>query len=208
MERKSFKWHPQPSSIRKALGAAKRFDIRNKKVLDCFCGVGAHCIAAISAGASTFTGTDIENYSWCLRVDAFKYNQTYDTLFNAPRAIRFEWGIDAKESITTHEFDILFIDPPNPYQIVGGAPLSMCRDTGLSGNELTKYWKSRFDSNNIINKRDDTIAYVKDIISKVRNDNKRILANLFVIKSNKFDYSTHFSEFEIKRVFESYYEVI
>lgn len=208
MERKSFKWHPQPSSIRKALGAAKRFEIRNKKVLDCFCGVGAHCIAAISAGASTFTGTDIENYSWCLRVDAFKYNQTYDTLFNAPRAIRFEWGIDAKESITTHEFDILFIDPPNPYQIVGGAPLSMCRDTGLSGNELTKYWKSRFDSNNIINKRDDTITYVKDIISKVRNDNKRVLANLFVIKSNKFDYSTHFSEFEIKRVFESYYEVI
>lgn len=204
---KSFKWHPQPSSIRKATGAAKKAGIRGAIVLDCFCGGGSHGVAAILAGASKFIGTDIEDYSFCLRKDIARYNADYN--FFGGKTVSFEWGVPAQISIQNHEYNILFIDPPNPTQIVGGATKSVIRDTGLSGSKLTKFWKGRLSPDNWINKRDETVKNVKDIIDTALNNNKRVICNLFAVKSNGFSYFDQFKEqYKPIPLFESYYEVM
>jgi 16S rRNA G966 N2-methylase RsmD len=204
---KSFKWHPQPSSIRKSGRAAKLADIRGERILDCFCGGGSHGIAAIRAGARRFTGTDLEDFSFCLRKDIARYNGDYKTLWG-DKAVSFEWGINARQSVRCHDYDILFIDPPNPYQIVGGATKSVIRDTGLSGSKLTKFWKPRLNPENWINKRDATIQNVKEILTYALSEDKRIIANLFKIKSNGFDYREKIEgDFHITTIFESYCEV-
>ena len=203
---KSYKWHPQTSSIRKSTMAAKLARIRGATVLDCFCGSGAHAVASIQAGAARFTGTDLEDYSFCLRKDIARYNAEYNYL--GEKTVMFEWGIDARTSIKTHDFDVLFIDPPNPYQIVGGAMKSVIRDTGLSGSKLTKFWRERLSPENWINKRDKTLENVEKIIIGAIDENARVIANLFAIKSNGFSYFEKFKDkFSCNPLFESYYEV-
>jgi 16S rRNA G966 N2-methylase RsmD len=205
---KSFKWHPQPSSVRKSTAAAKNAHIRGAVILDCFCGGGSHAVASIQAGAKKFVGTDLEDFSFCLRKDIARFNGAYTT-FEDEQAVTFEWGIDAQDSIRSHKYDILFIDPPNPLQIVGGATKSVIRDTGLSGSKLTKFWKSHLNEKNLINKRDETIKTVEEIVSESLSQGKRVIANLFTIKSNGFDYHKRFCEdgFKSDLIFESYYEV-
>lgn len=204
---KSFKWHPQPSSIRKSTQAAKKADIRGKIILDCFCGGGSHAVASLRCGCKEFIGTDLEDYSFCLRKSIARYNHNYDNFGN--KTILFEWGIDAKKSIDSHEFDILFIDPPNPYQIAGGTTKSVVRDTGMTGNNLTKFWKEKFNPLNLINKRQETLQYVKEAILLSLSKNKRCIVNLFEIKSNKFSYfETYKDDFKVVQLFESYYEVL
>ena len=205
---KSFKWHPQPSSVRKSTAAAKNAHIRGAVILDCFCGGGSHAVASIQAGAKKFVGTDLEDFSFCLRKDIARYNGAYTT-FEGEQAVTFEWGIDAQESIRTHQYDILFIDPPNPHQIVGGATKSVIRDTGLSGSKLTKFWKGRLNEKNLINKREETIKTVEEVVIESLSQGKRVIANLFTIKSNGFDYHARFCNdgFHPDLVFESYYEV-
>jgi len=203
---KSFKWHPQPSSIRKSTVAAKNAGIRGANVLDCFCGGGSHAVASILAGAKMFTGTDIEDYSFCLRKDIARYNAEYT--FFGEKAVSFEWGVPASESINNHDYDVLFIDPPNPTQIVGGATKSVIRDTGLSGSKLTKFWKGRLSPDNWINKRDETVMNVKGIIDVALAGNHRVLCNCFTVKSNGFSYFDQFKdEYTLTQLFESYHEV-
>lgn len=203
---KSFKWHPQPSSVRKSTEAAKRAGIRGAAVLDCFCGGGSHAVASILAGASKFIGTDIEDYSFCLRKDIARYNTDYN--FFGEKTVSFEWGVPAPESLKNHIYDILFIDPPNPTQIVGGATKSVIRDTGLSGSKLTKFWRSRLSPDNWINKRDETVKNVKESVDFALSTDHRVLCNLFTVKSNGFSYLSQFEEdYAVSPLFESYYEV-
>ena len=203
---KSFKWHPQPSSIRKSTFAAKNAGIRGAIVLDCFCGGGSHAVASILAGAKMFFGTDLEDYSFCLRKDVARYNAEYT--FFGEKAISFEWGVPASESIENHKYDVLFIDPPNPTQIVGGATKSVIRDTGLSGSKLTKFWKGRLSLDNWINKRDETVVRVKEIIDRSLLGNHRVLCNCFTVKSNGFSYFERFEDdYVLSPLFESYCEV-
>lgn len=205
---KSFKWHPQPSSVRKSTGAAKNAKgFKGAVILDCFCGGGSHAVAAIRAGAKKFIGTDLEDYSFCLRKDIARYNTEYQTF--GEKTISFIWGVNAKQAILNYDYDILFIDPPNPYQIVGGATKSVIRDTGLSGSKLSKFWKPRLNPENLINKREETISTVREIIYFALTDQKRVIANMFRIKSNGFDYAERFKdEFRLVPLFESYYEVM
>jgi len=204
---KSFKWHPQPSSVRKSTEAAKRAtSFKGATILDCFCGGGSHGVASIRAGAKKYIGTDLEDYSFCLRKDIARYNSEYQNF--GEKTISFIWGLDAAKSIISYDYDILFIDPPNPYQIVGGATKSVIRDTGLSGSQLTKFWKPRLNPENLINKREGTISKVREIVFFALTDKKRVIANLFRIKSNGFDYSEQFKdEFKLTPIFESYYEI-
>ena len=204
---KSFKWHPQPSSIRKSYAAAKRMDgFKGADILDCFCGGGSHAVASIQAGAKMFTGSDIEDYSFCLRKDIARYNAEYT--FFGERTVCFKWGVQAFESIKIHDYDILFIDPPNPTQIVGGATKSVIRDTGLSGSKLTKFWKARLSQDNWINKREETVTNVKEIIDRSLKENHRVLCNCFTVKSNGFSYFDEFKDnYILIPLFESYCEV-
>ena len=159
---KTFRWHPQPSSLRKSTIAAKRFNVRCSVVLDCFCGIGTHATASIAAGAIKYVGSDIEDYSDYLRKSIARHDQTYSGF--GERSVEFRWGVDAVDAINTINHDILFIDPPNPYQIAGGSTISTLRDTGLSGSGLEKFWKERFNDNNWIKQKEDTI---KNVISVV-----------------------------------------
>jgi 16S rRNA G966 N2-methylase RsmD len=203
---KSFKWHPQPSSIRKSTVAAKNAGIRGAVVLDCFCGGGSHGVASILAGAKAFIGTDLEDYSFCLRKDIARYNAEYT--FFGEKAVSFEWGMPASESIMNHKYDVLFIDPPNPTQIVGGATKSVIRDTGLSGSKLTKFWRARLSQDNWINKREETVTNVKEIIDLSLKGSHRVLCNCFTVKSNGFSYFDKFKdEYALMPLFESYHEV-
>jgi 16S rRNA G966 N2-methylase RsmD len=202
---KNFKFHPQPSSLRKSTIVAKKFNMRGKKVLDCFCGTGTHGVAAISCGAIQFIGTDIEDYSFCLRKDIARFNHNHKTF--GEKAVHFEWGKEALKSISEYEFDILFVDPPNPFQVAGGTTLSMVRDTGMSGSKLTKFWNERFSEFNLINKKQKTIDYVIDLFNKVLNNDKKIVANLFIIKSNKFNYCDNMNQFKLFKIYDSYFEV-
>jgi 16S rRNA G966 N2-methylase RsmD len=140
---KSYKWHPQPSSIRKATGAALNGKVRGLDILDCFCGTGAHCLAVIKSGAKSYTGTDIEDFSFCIRKDVARYNANYE--YFGDNSIRFMWGIDAKKAVKSFDYDLLFTDPPNPYQIVGGAPISLylTHKNALSFVKKSKYCQSR-----------------------------------------------------------------
>lgn len=203
---KTFRWHPQPSSIRKSMVAAKRFGMRGGSILDCFCGIGTHAVASIAAGAIKYIGTDIEDYSDYLRKSIARHDQKYQGF--GERAVTFEWGIDAYKAIETIPHDILFIDPPNPYQIAGGSTISTLRDTGLSGSGLEKFWKVRFNDNNWIKQKEDTIKNVARLMESDIATGHRVLVNLFVIKSNHFDYFDAFKEeFLPRQIYESYYEV-
>jgi 16S rRNA G966 N2-methylase RsmD len=202
----SYKWHPQPSSIRKSEAAAKRANIKGAVVLDCFCGTGSHAVASIRSGAKKYIGTDLENYSFCLRKEIARYNTEYATF--GERTISFQWGIPAAESINMHDFDILFVDPPNPYQIVGAYSMSIPRDTGLNGGKLTKFWKERLSEENWINKKGATLENVISLFHSVLSKDKRIIANLFNTKShNKFDYFAVMEDFKKVQLFETYYEL-
>ena len=203
---KTYKFHPQPSSLNKSCIAAKKFDFHNQKILDCFCGCGTHGLASIQAGDIAFCGTDIENYSEYLRKDIARFNTDYTT-FSGTKVISFHWGIDAFESIKMYGHDILFIDPPNPYQIAGGSLLSTLRDTGLSGSKLEKFWINKFNTENWIKKKSVTIENVISLIETDLKNGAKVLANLFKIKSSKFDYTNCFDEFELHQVYDSYYEV-
>ena len=199
----TFRWHPQPSSLRKSIVAAKKFDCHNSIVLDCFCGCGTHGIASIMAGATQFIGTDIEDYSFCMKKGIARQNIIEQTFFGE-KTIAFNWGIDAFEAIQTIPHDILFIDPPNPYQIAGGTTISTVRDTGLSGSGLEKFWKERFSDKNWIKQKDKTI---ENVIKLIEMEQGRILINLFKIKSNGFDYLESFKEFNPTQIYESYYTI-
>ena len=195
----TYKWHPQPSSLRKATQAARIFGVKDMVVLDCFNGTGTHCIAALSNDAGFFIGTDIEDYDFCLRSGMKNIQQ---------RDYRFEKGIDAIKSVVINDYNVLFIDPPNPYQIAGGSLPSVVRDTGLSGSGIAKFWGPKFSKDNVINKKQQTIDYVKEVVRKAIVVGKaRCLVNLFSIRSNKFDYLKTMGEFDCKQIYESYYEV-
>jgi 16S rRNA G966 N2-methylase RsmD len=203
---KSYKFHPQPSSILKSTKVAKMADMRGKAILDCFCGCGSHGVSSILGGARVYIGTDIEDYSFCLRKDIARYNHNHKTF--GDKTIIFEWGIGAMESINNHNFDILFTDPPNPYQVAGGTRKSVIRDTGLSGSKLTKFWNARFSSDNWINKKDQTIQNVITVFNETLLKERRIVANLFTIKSSGFNYCDVMAPFDLKQIYDSYYEVL
>lgn len=194
----TYKWHPQPSSLRKATEAARLFDVRGEVVLDCFCGTATHCLAALNNGAAFFIGTDIEDYNFCLRSGISKLNKGF----------RIETGVDALKAVSTYDYDCLFIDPPNPYLIAGGSLPSVVRDTGLSGSQIGKFWAQRFDGANMINKKGATLYYTKSVVENALYREKRCLVNLFQIRSNKFDYVSLFRDHVVKQVYESYYEVL
>jgi hypothetical protein len=203
---KSYKWHPQPSSIRKSEAAARRANLKGATNLDCFCGGGSHAVASIRSGAGQYIGTDLEDYSFCLRKEIARYNAEYQNF--GKKSVIFEWGMDATKSIQIHDFDVLFVDPPNPYQVVGAYNISIPRDTGLNGGKLTKFWNARLSGENWINKKQATIDNVIALFHSVLDKEKRVVANLFNTKShNKFDYKDVMTDFKIMSIFESYCEV-
>ena len=170
-----YKWHPQPSSLRLATQAAKLARIDGSKVLDCFCGTGTLLVAAIRAGAEKAIGSDIEDWSQYLRPQ-LKEMMKYSLLGSR---IELHWRVDAFEAVERFDHDILFTDPPGPWEIIGGVLISVKRDLGINGNELRKFWEKRLSDGNWINKKHRTVANVIKLFRTEIERGKRVVANLF-----------------------------
>ena len=94
---KYYKLHPQPTSLHNCVEALKRADIRDKVVLDPFCGTGTVLLAAMVCRAKKAIGSDIEDYSFCLRAD---FNNPFlKTWLRTNTEVEIHWGIDGLESI-------------------------------------------------------------------------------------------------------------
>jgi 16S rRNA G966 N2-methylase RsmD len=195
-----YKFHPQPTSLRNALNAAKVADIRGSQVLDCFCGTGTCLIAALKAGAEKAIGSDVEDYSFCLRPEIRKW------LKNGSKNIELHWEVDGLESIKTFEHDILFIDPPSPVSVLGGTQISVVRDTGLHGNQIRQFWQERISKKNLMGKGQKTISYVVKLVKMDLQQGKRVIANLFT--QGKFSYLAIFKLiFKVEKLYKNWHEV-
>jgi len=195
-----YKIHPQPSSLRIATQAAKRAKLAGTRVLDCFCGTGTLLVAAHRAGAFHIIGSDIEDYSFCLRKELrqlMKYKLT---------KIEIHWHIDAFDAIERFDYDILFVDPPAPNDVLGGTKISAKRDTGLHGSEIKRFWLKRLDERNWMNKGSKTVSNVFKLLKKGLESNKRVIINLF--SHREFSYLQAFKPFfEYKRLAGNFYEI-
>lgn len=204
---KKFRMHPQLSSLSKAVQAAKKAFLRDRIVLDCFCGTGVLLYAAFISGAKQVIGTDIENWSFYLYP---KLRQIISYSFDKNKII-LKWNIDAMESVNTFFHEILFIDPPNPFTLVGGCMLSTIRDLGMSGSDLHNFWKGKLNSKNMMGKH-EAIRYLTELFLKELEKNIRIIANLFITAPHgrKKSLKKIFEDigFKLKHISSTYYEII
>jgi hypothetical protein len=199
--RYDYKLHPQPTSLTNAINAAKAARIVGTQVLDCFCGTGTILVAALRAGAAKAIGSDIEDYSFCLRRELYKW------LDSGSSVVELHWGVDALEAIDIFEHDILFIDPPSPVAILGGTQISAKRDTGLHGNEIRKFWTERISDRNLMGKGQKTVSYVIRLVKIDLGRGRRAIINLFA--QGKFSYKVFFQKvFKLKHLYANWYEVV
>lgn len=202
-----FRMHPQLSSLRKALAVAKSAYLRNKVVLDCFCGTGTLVYAAFISGARRVIGTDIEDWS------KFIYPKLREIMLYSfyRKNIVIEWKIDAFDAVRKYEHDVLFTDPPNPFTLTGGCFLSVVRDTGLSGWDLHRMWITRLNKKNLMGKGWQTILYLKRLFELELDRGCRVIVNLFTTNphgNNKRNLAKIFSRyFKLKQVYETYFEL-
>jgi len=201
---KYYKLHPQPTSLRNCLEALKRVDIHDKVVLDPFCGTGTVLIASMVCKAKKAIGSDIEDYSICLRADF--NNPLLKTYLRTNTEVEIHWKIDALESIQKFEHDVLVTDPPSPVAILGGTQISVKRDLNMHGNEIHKFWQQRLSPQNLMGKRQRTIAYVLKLAKIELGKGRRVIMNLFA-KGN-FDWKVYFNKyFKLVKLYKNWYEI-
>ena len=198
----NFKWHPQPSSLRISMEALRLADIRGSIILDPFCGTGTLLIAAVNNFCEKAIGSDIEDWSFCIRKELKKW------ILNGSNKVELHWNIDAKHSIRCFEHDVLVTDPPNPFRIGSLKPYSAKEDTGLFPSELEKFWRDKLSKNNLMGKGFRTIAYVIKLVKTELESGKRVIVNLFK-DSAGFNYQKYFNKyFNIKHIYGYFYEVL
>jgi hypothetical protein len=201
--RGSCKYHPQPSSIALVTQAIRAVNVRGLRVLDPFCGTGTIVCVAADNGALKALGSDIEDYTFCSR-DPVYMAATSKGFGEA--VIEVHYGIDAFEAISSYQYDIVITDPPNPWAVIGGAPISIKRDTGLNGAELARFWKPRFSDKNLIHGKETTVSAVSNLFAEVLGSGRRVVANLFVSRGRDYKDLLR-DEFTFRPVAGTYYEI-
>jgi len=183
--------------LRNAVEAAIKANIKGTRVHDCFCGTGTLLVAAIKAGANYAIGSDIEDYSVCIRKELQELKN-----------VELHWGIDAFDAIKKFDYDVLFIDPPSPNSVLGGTRISVVRDIGLHGHQIRKFWKERFSPRNWIGKGSICIGNVFRVISFGLESDKRVIANLFANRNGFSYYKTLKPFFRMKHLYANWYEIL
>ena len=198
--------HPQSCSKSIMRDVFKKVDIQDKVILDPFCGTGTTILTALEKNPRLLIGTDIQpDFMDVLR---YELKGIIKTRKFSEDPIIMEYGIDAKESARKYDFDILITDPPNPFMILGFSNIRHPRDLHMTGNEVKEYWESRLVSGNLINKREETIRYVKELFSDVLLRDKRIIGNMFATKNGKWSYLSEFqNEFTMTPISGQWYEI-
>ena len=199
----NYKWHPQPSSLSLATKAAKLAGLEGKIVLDCFCGTGTLLVASVRNGAARAIGSDIEDWSLYLRkelLELLKYRIYADRIV-------LRWGVDAFDAVKKWDHDILFCDPPSPWEILGGSQISVKRDTGVAPNELRKHWREKFSGKNWIGKEYRTIVNIVRLFRIELVNGRRVIANLFY-QNNKSLARVLVPIFALKHLVGNWYEVM
>jgi DNA modification methylase len=167
-----------------------KVDINEKVIIDPFCGTGTTILASLEKNPKLLIGTDIQPDF----IDVIRYELKgiIKTKQFSSDPLIIEYGIDAKASIRKYDFDIMITDPPNPFMIVGFTNARMPRDLHMSGNEIKNHWKPKLVKGNLINKREETIQYVKELFNEVLDKNKRIIGNMFSTKNGTWSYLKEF----------------
>jgi len=198
----NYKWHPQPSSLSISMKALKLADIRGSIILDPFCGTGTLLVAAVNNNAEKAIGSDIEDWSFCIRKELKKW------ILNGNNKIELHWNIDAMHSISIFKHDVLVTNPPHPYKIGCAKAYSAKRDIGLYVGQLEKFWRDRLSKNNLMGKGFRTIAYVIKLVKTELRSGKRVIVNLFR-DSKGFDYRRYFEKYFLtKHVYGHFFEVL
>ena len=198
----NYKWHPQPSSIPISTRALKVADVSDSIVLDPFCGTGTLLIAAVTNHAEKAIGSDIEDWSFCIRP------QIKNWILSGSNKIELHWNVDAMDAIKQFKHDILVTNPPHPFRIGCGKTYSAKRDTGMYTGQLEKYWRHKLNKNNLMGKGTKTIAYVLRLVKIELEEGKRVIINLFK-DSKGFNYQKYFDKyFIIKHLYGYFYEVV
>ena len=179
---KGFYLHPQPTSVTPALKAALKAGVRGEVVLDPFCGTGSLVLAAIKAGADRAIGSDIEDWSFALRPELERILSS--RTLNGRRKVELHWGLDARKAVRRFDHTVLFTDPPDPHDVIGGHKFSMLRElrkTGRfrTGADIRRYWKERFDERNLIGKKKRTIDYVIRLIREELQAGRRVIFHAY-----------------------------
>ena len=198
--------HPQSCSVSIMEQVYKRIDVANRIVIDPFCGTGTTLLAGLTRNPKLIIGTDIQpDFSETTRHQLVGIINTRS--FSEDRII-LEYGIDAKCAIKKYNFDMVITDPPNPFMILGYSNIRHPRDLHMTGNEVKKYWEPRLVSENLINKQDKTINYVKELFDEILSKNKGLIANLFETKSGKWSYYDEFKEgYTLEHLYRHWYKV-
>jgi len=173
----SYHYHPQPTSLSLAVKAAKIAGLGGQVVLDPFCGTGACLYAALRAGARKAIGTDIEDWSAYLRPEVRDLLTHRSLVGEAP--VELYWGVDALDAIRSIEHDVLFTDPPNPWDLTGGVCFSAIRETGMGFSDLRRYWRDRLSPRNLMGKGTRAVKYLLNLLAVELRQGKRIMINLF-----------------------------
>ena len=207
--RMTYKWHPQPTSLKIATIVAKKASMRGQRVLDPFCGTGACLIAAVRARAKEIVGSDLEDWSEYLRPEL------RTMLECGSPVVRVYWGLDAMEAVRRFEHDILFTDPPNPWAICGGCWVTVLRDLGLTFYDLRRYWLSKLRPDNLMGKGSKAVSYLMRLVKHELDAGRRVIINLFsaygdvASTTSRQDLARIFkSLFIIKRVHGNFYRVM
>ena len=164
--------HPQPTSLRLATLAARKAGLRGEVVLDPFCGTGTCLIAALRAGAREAIGADIEDWSGYLRPELATM-----LACGSPK-VRVLWGLDAREACGRIEHTVLFTDPPNPWDVAGGVPLSSLRKFSIGFTELRRYWSQNIRPENLMGKGKTCVLYLIRLVRAEFERGVRVVMNL------------------------------
>lgn len=179
---RGFHWHPQPTSVAPARRAALKAGIRGEVVLDPFCGTGSLVLAAVKAGADRAIGSDIEDWGFALRpeLERILSSRTLD----GRRKVELHWRVDAMDAIERFDHSVLFTDPPDPHDVIGGHKFSTLREirrTGLywTGADLRRFWKERLSEKNMMAKKGETIRYVISLIRRELEAGRRVVLHAY-----------------------------
>jgi len=182
--------HPQHCSLSIMNRVFDKIDVQNKMIIDPFCGTGTTILAGLEKNPKLLIGTDIQpDFAHTLRYQLVGIMNTRS--FSEDR-IAIEYGIDAKESLAKYDYEMVITDPPNPFMILGYSNIRHPRDLHMSGNEVKKYWEPRLVKDNLINKQNETIQYVKELFDDILSKKKELIVNLFATKNGKWSYLEEF----------------
>lgn len=159
---KAYELHPQLCSLSRVRFISLKLMkmLKDKTILDPFCGTGTIPLAVQVAKPEKVICSDLNDYSAILRPQLRLFKN-----------VEYHWGIDVFDAISKFNFDIIITDPPNPFNGVT-APYARQR----------QYYTTRklfFKTLNAGIMNSGNIQAIIDFITYVREQNKPLVMHIY-----------------------------